>query len=73
MEEYSRIVIERWCRTHRKTKKNLFLQRMVELSYSPYSQPGDYEAVMLEQYISKERDPELRDAMIDMDNYFFSW
>ena len=32
MEEYSRIVIEEYCRTHRKTKKSTFLWDMVELS-----------------------------------------
>jgi hypothetical protein len=55
MDEYSRIVIERYCRTHNKTEKSSFLWSLLELSYTMECEPEDWEAFKLEQYINRER------------------
>lgn len=49
MEEYSRIVIEEYCRTHRRTKKSAFLWDLVELSYTMECEPEDWEGIQLER------------------------
>ena len=45
MEEYSRIVINEYCRTHRNTKKSAFLWDLVELSYTMECEPCIFRAI----------------------------
>lgn len=71
MGEYSRILIEQYCLTHRTTKKSSFLWELLELSYSLEREPEDWEAIKLEQYISREKDPELKAALEDLDDFRF--
>lgn len=71
MYEYSRIIIEEYCRTHPKTKKSAFLWDLLELSYSMECEPDDWEAIQLEKYISTERNKELREALMDLDEFLF--
>ena len=71
MEEYSRMVIEEYCRTHRKTKKSAFLWDLVELSYTMECEPEDWEGIQLERYISREKEPELKAALQDLDEFLF--
>ena len=71
MREYSRILIEQYCLTHRTTKKSSFLWELLELSYSLEREPEDWEAIKLEQYISREKDPELKVALEDLDDFLF--
>ena len=71
MREYSRILIEQYCLTHRTTKKSSFLWELLELSYSLEREPEDWEAIKLEQYISREKDPELKAALEDLDDFLF--
>ena len=71
MEEYSRIIIEQYCSTHRKTKKSAFLMDLVELSYSMECEPEEWEGIQLERYISREKNPELKKALIDLDEFLF--
>lgn len=71
MDEYSRIVIEQYCRAHCGTKKSALLQNLLKLSYSMDCEPEDWEALRLSQYIAGEKDPELRDALEDLDEYLF--
>lgn len=71
MNEYSRIMIEEYCMTHRKTKKSAFLWELLELSYTIECEPEDWEAIQLERYISRERNPELKEALIDLDEFLF--
>ena len=63
MQEYSRILIEQYCLTHRATQKSSFLWNLLELSYSLEREPEDWEAVKLEQYISREKNPDLKAAL----------
>lgn len=72
MQEYSRIVIEEYCRKHPKTKKATFLWDMLELSYTMECEPDDWEMIKLEQLISRERNKELKEALEDMDEFFCS-
>lgn len=34
-------------------------------------EPDDWEAIQLERYISLEKDPELQEALMDLDEFFF--
>lgn len=54
MSEYSRILIEEYCMTHKKTKKGSFLWDLVQLSYSMDCEPSDWKAIQLEKYIERE-------------------
>ncbi|MGB4610722.1 MAG: hypothetical protein WBH77_08900 [Saccharofermentanales bacterium] len=71
MNEYSRILIEQYCWTHKKTKKSSFLSNLLKLSYTMDREPADWEALELVQYIDREKDPKLRDALIDLDEFLF--
>ncbi|MDI9469081.1 MAG: hypothetical protein QM296_02625 [Bacillota bacterium] len=71
MKEYSRIVIENYCRTHNRSKKSAFLLNLVDLSYTLDREPEDWEALRLAQYIDREKDPELKEALEDLDDYLF--
>lgn len=71
MQEYSRILIEEYCMTHKKTKKSAFLWSLLELSYTMECEPEEWESIQLEQYISREKNPDLKDALIDLDEFLF--
>lgn len=71
MQEYSRLLIEQYCMTHRKKKKSQFLWDLVELSYNMECEPEEWEALQLERYINQERNPELREALGDLDEFLF--
>ena len=71
MQEYSRIIIEEYCRTHKKTKKAAFLWDLLYLSYTMECEPEDWEMLELERLISREKNLELKEALEDMDEFFF--
>ena len=71
MREYSRIVIEDYCMTNPGTKKSRFLWDLVELSYTMECEPEDGEGAELKRYISREKDPELKEALEDLDEFLF--
>ena len=58
-------------RTHKSTKKSKFLWNLVELSYDMEGEPEEWEALQLERYINQERNPELREALEDLDEFLF--
>ena len=72
MHEYSRILIEEYCFT-RKTKKAEILSRLVEMSYDLSAEDADADAIDLERLIQHERNPELKEALIDLDDYLFNY
>ena len=72
MNEYSRIVIENYCMTH-KSAKSRRLQALVELSYDLDAEGTDNDAIYLERAISQEKDPELRKALEDLDDFLFGY
>lgn len=69
MEEYSRIIIEEYCMNHPKTKKADFLWEMVHMSYDVACEPDPWQLMRLSQLISRERNPELREALEDLDEF----
>ena len=69
MPEYSRILIEEYCMSHLKTNKTKFLWDMVQKSYDIEYEPEDCEILYLEQLISRERNPELKEALQDLDDF----
>ena len=72
MHEYSRILIEEYCFTH-KTKKAEILSRLVEMSYD-LSAEGTYaDAIDLDRLIQRERNPELKEALIDLDDFLLNY
>jgi hypothetical protein len=72
MHEYSRILIEEYCFTH-KTKKAEILSRLVEMSYDLSAEGTDADAIDLERLIQRERNPELKEALIDLDDFLFNY
>ena len=72
MDEYSRIVIEKYCMTHNSAKSRR-LQALVELSYDLEAEGTDNDAIYLERAISREKDPELRKALEDLDDFMFGY
>ena len=71
MEEYSRILIEQYCLTHTTTQKSSFLWNLLKLSYSLERELEDWEAEKLEQYISREKNMELKEALEDLADFLF--
>lgn len=49
MDEYSRILIEKYCREHPRTKKARILSQLVEMSYDFACEPSDSDAIELEK------------------------
>ena len=71
MDEYSRVLIEKYCRKHPKTKKERILSQLIEMSYDFACEPSDSEAIELEKIIEDEHDPELREALEELDEFLF--
>lgn len=55
--------------SHSQTKKTKFLWDMVQKSYDIEYEPEDCEILYLEQLISRERNPELKEALQDLDDF----
>jgi len=70
MEEYSRIVIEQYCMSH-KSKKSRRLQELLDMSYNMESEPDDCDAIFLEKVIDSEKNAEMKEALIDLDDFLF--
>lgn len=70
MREYSRILIEEYCMEHDSAKSRR-LQKLVELSYDVAAEGTD--ATFLERAIAQEKDPELKEALRDLDDFLFGW
>lgn len=71
MEEFSRIIIEEYCRIHPKTKKSAILWELVELSYSMECEPTEEDSIELERIRRREKNPELLEALEDLDEFLF--
>ena len=64
--------IEEYCRNH-KTKKAEQLARLVEMSYDLYCEGTDDDAIILENLIEREKNPELKKAIKDLDDFLFPY
>lgn len=53
--------------SHPKTKKSAMLWDLVELSYSLECEPTEEDALFLEKTIAREKNPELKEALEDLD------
>lgn len=71
MDEYSRILIEKYCRKHPKTKKERILSQLIEMFYDFACEPSDSDAIELEKIIEDEHDPKLREALEELDEFLF--
>ncbi len=72
MPEYSRILIEEYC-MKRNSAKSRRLQKLVELSYDVAAEGTESDAIFLEKAIAQEKDPELKEALQDLDDFLFGW
>ena len=66
-------MIEKYCREYPETKKARILSQLIEKSYDFACEPSDSDAIELEKIIEGERDPELRDALEELDEFLFGW
>lgn len=69
MDEYSRIVIEKYCMDYPTTKKADFLWDMVHMSYDLACEPEPWQLMHLSKLISRERNLELREVLEDLDDF----
>lgn len=53
--------------------KSRRLRKLVEMSYDPGAMGTDSDADFLEKAISQEKDPELKEALEDLNDYLFNW
>ena len=72
MQEYSRILIERYCMEHNSAKSRR-LQKLVEMTYDLSAVGTDSDAIFLGKVIEQEKDSELKEAFEDLDDYLFNW
>ena len=72
MQELSRIIIENYCWTHSSAKSRR-LKRLVNLSYDLSAEASDADAVFLEKLIDSEKDPEMKEALEDLNDFLFSY
>lgn len=55
------------------TQKSARLFRLVQMSYDLSAEGSDADVCYLESVISRERNPELKQALQDLDDYLFGW
>ena len=72
MDEYSRILIENYCREHHSAKSRR-LERLVAMSYDLSAVGTDSDAAFLENAILQEKDEDLREALQDLNDFLFHW
>ena len=72
MQELSRIRIEEYCWTHQ-SKRSDHIWNLLELSYSVDSELTDADAIFLERAIESEKNPELKEALEDLNDFLFGW
>lgn len=68
MEEYSRILIEEYCWSYNSAKSKR-LVKLVEMSYDMFAEISDSDAIFLEKVIESEKNPELKNALKDLDQF----
>ncbi len=72
MLELARIIIENYCQTHN-TKKAARLARLVDKSYDLSFEGTDDDAIYLEGLIKREKNPELKEALQELDDFLFGY
>ena len=72
MEEYSRILIEEYCMNHTSAKSKR-LQKLVDKSYDLNAEYTDADGIFIEKIIEQEKNPKLKDAFQDLDDFMFGW
>ena len=72
MQEYSRILIEEYCLKHNSAKSRR-LRKLVEMSYDLAAEGTDADSIFLKRAIEQEKDPALKEALQDLDNFLFGW
>lgn len=68
MDEYSRILIEEYCLTHNSAKSRR-LQRLINKSYDLSYELTNSEAIFLEKCIEDCKEPDLKEALQDLDQF----
>ncbi|MCI7130673.1 MAG: hypothetical protein MSA09_09035 [Lachnospiraceae bacterium] len=63
------MIIEEYCRKNPRTKKAAFLSDMVDKSYDLEYEPSEWEMLHLAELIDRERNPELQEALEDLDDF----
>ena len=68
MEEYSRIIIEQYCRTHNSAKGKR-IARLLKMSYDMNAEPSEPDMMFLAEVINREKNEELCEALQDLDDF----
>ena len=72
MDEYSRILIEDYCRNN-DTAKSKRLYRLVRKSYDLSSSYTDGDGAFIDKLIAEEDDKSLKEALEDLMKFMFGW
>ena len=72
MQEYSRILIDEYCLKHNSAKGRRF-RKLVEMSYDLAAEGTDADSIFLKRAIEQEKDPALKEALQDLDDFLFGW
>ena len=72
LKEYSRILIEEYCMNHTSAKSRR-LQKLVNRSYDLNAEYTDADGLFMEKIIEQEKDPKLKAAFQDLDDFMFGW
>ena len=65
MDEFSKIIILEYCNNH-KSMKSKFFYYLLKCSEDLAFCPSDEDVILLEKYIDKETDEELRDSLEEL-------
>ena len=68
MREYSRMIIEDYCRTHNSVKSKK-INKLVDMSYDMGTIISDEDALFLEKVIDQEKNLELKEALQELDEF----
>ena len=49
------------------------MQELVEMSYDLAAEGTDADAIFLEKAIEQEKNPQLQEALEDLDDFLFGW
>jgi len=71
-QEYSRILIEKYCMAHNSAKSRR-LEKLVEISYDIVAEGADAYSIFLKRAIEQEKDLELKKALWDLDDFLLQY
>lgn len=70
MQENLRILLKEYCETHN-NRRNREIRRIINLSYILSVKPFESDAQLLQNAIEQEKDPQIKAALMDLNEFMF--